>query len=376
MFIGRTPGNKRAARRRRQEEYAKSLNAQVTEKANRKVEELARAHAARYTKEFGLADQLASKPGSGFAGAGAGLSPRFNPPPIGIGQPSAADRRSAADGARELSNQLVGELEERFRNVTKAFLAADVNRSGSLEVSELRRLCQMYNLPAAQIEAAFSMSDIDGNGLISYNEFANKLARLDYSKTSMPLPGAPGYESRRQGRTSRFPNKPGELGGMPRSFINPALNGKHAQAQLQIPSQLQKSNNNQNRNFKASYTGSLNNMWQGGRPGSEEVRMKREQQNAYVNQLELQIMERKARERKAKELDEAAERRAEAEARRYNPWGRGGGGAPLQDEYGNMITDLRDLHQVANLGGVSPKQQRNDNPEEPTNLGAPRIPVS
>jgi hypothetical protein len=376
MFIGRTPGNRRAAQRARQLQYAKALDAQVVQKADRKVEALARAHAERYTQEFGLADQLASKPGSGFGGAGAGLSPRFNPPHVvSAGQPPGA-------GARRLNDQITGELEERFRNITKAFLAADVNRSGSLDVSELRRLCAMYNLPTAKVEAAFAMSDIDGNGLISYSEFAQKLARVDYSQTSMPLPGAPGYEATRGSGRSRFPGKPGELGGMPRRFVNPALNGGQPQQQMQMMQQQQQMQNGSNNyndksNFTATYTGSLKNMWQGGRPGSDEVRMKRAQQNAYVSQLESQIAERKDRERKAKQMEADAERRADAEARRFNPWGRGGGGAPLQDERGRMITDLRDLHEVANMGGVSPKQGRNGGMDEDLgNIGADRMPAT
>ena len=151
MFIGRTPGNRRAAQRARQQQYAKALDEQVVQKADRKVEEMARAHAARYTQEFGLADQLASKPGSGFGGAGAGLSPRFNPPPVGIGQPRASVRRGSNKSAHQLNSQITAELEERFRNVSKAFLAADVNRSGSLDVSELRRLCAMRRNPSNKL---------------------------------------------------------------------------------------------------------------------------------------------------------------------------------------------------------------------------------
>ena len=347
MFIGRTPGKKRADRRARQQQYARDLDAQVTLRANQKVEELAKLHAERYTKEFGLADQLASKPGSGFGGPGAGLSPRFGPPRVGIGQPRASQRMQVYGEAQQLNESIVGDLEQRFRNVTKAFLAADVNRSGSLDVAELRRLCSMYNLPTAQVEAAFALSDIDGNGYISYNEFAKKLARVDYTRTSMPLPGAPGYKS----AGNQFPRKPG-MGGLSRRIVNPALESRHGNNDVQVGGNMM---NNFTGNA-ATYTGSLKNMWQGRQPGIEEIREKKAQQNAYVSVLESQIAERKARELKAKQLEKEDEARAEAEAKRYNPWGRGGAGAPLQDETGKPITDLRDLHHAGKVGGLSPKQ--------------------
>ncbi|MXQ91876.1 hypothetical protein E5288_WYG019621 [Bos mutus] len=38
------------------------------------------------------------------------------------------------------------------------------------------------------------------------------------------------------------------------------------------------------------------------------------------------------------------EAKLEAEMRSYNPWGKGGGGAPLRDDKGNLITDLNRMH--------------------------------
>ena len=37
--------------------------------------------------------------------------------------------------------------------------------------------------------------------------------------------------------------------------------------------------------------------------------------------------------------------REEREAANYNPWGRGGGGAPMRDNMGNLATDLRHMRQ-------------------------------
>ena len=65
----------------------------------------------------------------------------------------------------------------------------------------------------------------------------------------------------------------------------------------------------------------------------------------YQAALQQQIREKA--ERKEREKREIAQREAreEAEAASYNPWGRGGGGAPMRDDAGNLATDLRHMRQ-------------------------------
>ena len=65
----------------------------------------------------------------------------------------------------------------------------------------------------------------------------------------------------------------------------------------------------------------------------------------YQAALQQQIREKA--ERKEREKRETAQREAreEAEAASYNPWGRGGGGAPMRDDAGNLATDLRHMRQ-------------------------------
>ena len=84
-----------------------------------------------------------------------------------------------ADG-NALRAELTSDLEQRFHGATEAFLAADVNRSGALDVSELIRLCRHFNLPPDHVEAAFNGCDIDRNGLINYAEFAARLQRASF----------------------------------------------------------------------------------------------------------------------------------------------------------------------------------------------------
>ncbi|XP_026547659.1 centrosome and spindle pole-associated protein 1 [Notechis scutatus] len=65
---------------------------------------------------------------------------------------------------------------------------------------------------------------------------------------------------------------------------------------------------------------------------------------SYQQELQQQIREREERRRQEKEEKERYEAKLEAEMRNYNPWGKGGGGAPLRDKKGNLITDLHLMH--------------------------------
>ncbi|XP_015454124.1 centrosome and spindle pole-associated protein 1 isoform X3 [Pteropus alecto] len=65
---------------------------------------------------------------------------------------------------------------------------------------------------------------------------------------------------------------------------------------------------------------------------------------SYQQALQQQIREREERRKKEREEKEDYEAKLEAEMRSYNPWGKGGGGAPLRDAQGNLITDLNRMH--------------------------------
>ncbi|KAM5315343.1 centrosome and spindle pole-associated protein 1 isoform 8-T11 [Glossophaga mutica] len=65
---------------------------------------------------------------------------------------------------------------------------------------------------------------------------------------------------------------------------------------------------------------------------------------SYQEALQQQIREREERRKKEREEKEEYEAKLEAEMRTYNPWGKGGGGAPLRDSEGNLITDLNRMH--------------------------------
>ncbi|XP_048638922.1 centrosome and spindle pole-associated protein 1 isoform X11 [Marmota marmota marmota] len=62
---------------------------------------------------------------------------------------------------------------------------------------------------------------------------------------------------------------------------------------------------------------------------------------SYQEALQQQIREREERRRKEREEKEEYEAKLEAEMRIYNPWGKGGGGAPLRDAKGNLISHMQ-----------------------------------
>ncbi|XP_076185719.1 centrosome and spindle pole-associated protein 1 isoform X8 [Aptenodytes patagonicus] len=76
----------------------------------------------------------------------------------------------------------------------------------------------------------------------------------------------------------------------------------------------------------------------------EKPKPSKEATLSYQQELQQQIREREERRRQEREEKERYEAKLEAEMRNYNPWGKGGGGAPLRDAKGNLITDLNMMH--------------------------------
>ncbi|XP_048796395.1 centrosome and spindle pole-associated protein 1 isoform X8 [Lagopus muta] len=70
----------------------------------------------------------------------------------------------------------------------------------------------------------------------------------------------------------------------------------------------------------------------------EKSKPSKEATLSYQQELQQQIREREERRRQEKEEKERYEAKLEAEMRNYNPWGKGGGGAPLRDAKGNLIS--------------------------------------
>ena len=82
---------------------------------------------------------------------------------------------------------LVSAVQEQLRrenymahtSLQRAFLSYDRDRSGFVDLDEVKRICGKYNLPLQEelLQEIVRRCDIDGNGKIDYNEFISFLVR-------------------------------------------------------------------------------------------------------------------------------------------------------------------------------------------------------
>jgi DNA-directed RNA polymerase specialized sigma54-like protein len=82
------------------------------------------------------------------------------------------------DAAKEIANMIMFKSHGQFSDMQKAFLEYDKDRSGTLDRDELAQICHRFHLGNGDervIQALIDLVDSDGSGVISYDEFANKL---------------------------------------------------------------------------------------------------------------------------------------------------------------------------------------------------------
>ncbi|KAK0152215.1 Centrosome and spindle pole-associated protein 1 [Merluccius polli] len=91
-------------------------------------------------------------------------------------------------------------------------------------------------------------------------------------------------------------------------------------------------------------------------PG-DRARTTKEKMLSYKEALKQQILERQEQRRAEQEERERYEARLEADMRNHQPWGRGGGGAPLRDSTGNLLTDLHQMHKLNEEAYTNPEQR-------------------
>ncbi|XP_022073359.2 centrosome and spindle pole-associated protein 1-like isoform X2 [Acanthochromis polyacanthus] len=89
---------------------------------------------------------------------------------------------------------------------------------------------------------------------------------------------------------------------------------------------------------------------------SERSRSNRDRILSYREALKQQIQEQHERRRLEREEKERYEAQLEADMKNHQPWGRGGGGAPLRDSTGKLIADLNQMHKL--------NEEANSNPEQ------------
>ncbi|XP_078073219.1 centrosome and spindle pole-associated protein 1 isoform X2 [Mustelus asterias] len=132
---------------------------------------------------------------------------------------------------------------------------------------------------------------------------------------------------------------PGIMGVQPMSLVN-SPNGL-----VNIPMQAypQASSLDQTSTSNAHDASNVRNLGVGFLPEQNTV-LSKANAHSYQDSLKKQMQEREERKRKEKEEKVRYDAKLEEEMRIYNPWGRGGGGAPLRDAEGNLLTDLKKMH--------------------------------
>ncbi|XP_054453960.1 centrosome and spindle pole associated protein 1-like isoform X3 [Anoplopoma fimbria] len=89
---------------------------------------------------------------------------------------------------------------------------------------------------------------------------------------------------------------------------------------------------------------------------SDRSRSSRERIVSYREALKQQIQQQQEQRRLDREEKERYEAQLEADMKNHQPWGRGGGGAPLRDSAGNLIADLNQMHKLNEEAYINPEQ--------------------
>ena len=80
---------------------------------------------------------------------------------------------------------MCGKVYTKYRHFRDAFIGVDRDRSGVIEREELRRalvrlgVCTESESESRTVDALFELCDHDGNGLVSYDEFASHAKAMD-----------------------------------------------------------------------------------------------------------------------------------------------------------------------------------------------------
>ncbi|XP_049489614.1 centrosome and spindle pole-associated protein 1 isoform X14 [Panthera uncia] len=124
---------------------------------------------------------------------------------------------------------------------------------------------------------------------------------------------------------------PGMMGGQPAAYVSAPVTQQPAQPIMNMIGQNE---------LKITSDRGINS----GLIFEDKPKPSKQSLQSYQEALQQQIREREERRKREREEKEEYEAKLEAEMRSYNPWGKGGGGAPLRDAKGNLITDLNRMH--------------------------------
>jgi len=105
----------------------------------------------------------------------------------------------SSENEDSLGNTMLGtEIKERFHSMRTAFLKLDKDRDGRLTVAEIRKMCKEWNIPMSEADRVLDCADINENGTLDFNEFAQ---RFDPDCGNVSAPISPTASSTAYGAT-------------------------------------------------------------------------------------------------------------------------------------------------------------------------------
>jgi len=90
----------------------------------------------------------------------------------------------------EWFSKIQNKMKDRFSEVRRAFRSLDKDASGELDRSEFKQMLDMFNMhavPNAVIDEIYKLTDFDGDGVISFAEFARLITTDDVNNMKQTL---------------------------------------------------------------------------------------------------------------------------------------------------------------------------------------------
>ncbi|XP_029498412.1 centrosome and spindle pole-associated protein 1-like isoform X5 [Oncorhynchus nerka] len=144
-------------------------------------------------------------------------------------------------------------------------------------------------------------------------------------------------------------------GGQPVSYLSlPPAGPRPSQTQPSPPSQHSGSSHPEPPPHRHASDAAITGSGIGGFP-AEQIKPSKQCVLSYKEALRQQIQDRQERRRLDREERDRYEAKLEADMKNHDPWGRGGGGAPLRDSRGNLITDLHQMHKHNEEAYINPE---------------------
>ena len=281
-------------------------------------------------------------------------------------------RGGAGGGGGDLLRGLLGECR-----------AVDAERRGHLAPKEVWQVCCRAGLAttAAELKQMCERCDFDAEGDVNYAQLLGMV--VEAAEGGAYYAAAP--DARRQPHPISMPVA--ASGGGPRMVEYGGAEGRHGHAlpppeehtpQRQAYGGTREAIRPQDHLAPYGYNGyeyaggqatpgkehtpgafmsALSNMH--GSVTNEEALEKERRREQLRRDLDEQVAAKKARDRARAEELRRLEEREEAAAAEYNPWGRGGGGAPLRDEHGEVVSDLRRAPDMTPRGAKGHSQNPN-----------------